>query len=147
MGYFRKFKGVPIWEKDPLGKSAPRKIFVILIWFVGGGGVGGGNWGGVEIVSTLVLKSMLGWDCKYPCLKSMRPFASQKCPFIFENCPFVSWNCPFVVKKWLFNSQKCSIVFQNCPLVFQKCLPFVYCLCLFPRTPFFQLIVFPSCPA
>ena len=30
MGYFREFK-VPIWEKDPLGKGAPRKI---LIWLV-----------------------------------------------------------------------------------------------------------------
>ena len=69
MGYFRKFKGVPIWEKDPLGKSAPRKIFEILIWFeiskidhsIDGGGAGWGwDRGGVEIVSTLVLKSMLG---------------------------------------------------------------------------------------
>ena len=53
MGYFREFK-VPIWEKDPLGKGAPRKI---LIWLVTskidhsihGGGVGqgwdrGGGW-------------------------------------------------------------------------------------------------------
>ena len=57
MGYFREFKGVPIWEKDPSGKSAPRKFFEILIWLktskidhsIHGGGVGrgwdlGGGW-------------------------------------------------------------------------------------------------------
>ena len=82
-----------------------------------------------------------GWDWRALVLKSMCSFTSQKCPFIFQNCPFVSWNCPYVFKECLAIYQKCSIAFQNCPLVFQKCLLFVYCTCLFPRMPFFQLIV------
>ena len=73
-GFFREFKSVRIYE--PWGKSAPCKIFNILLWLeiskidhsivVGwDGGWGGGG----EIVSPLVLKSMC-------------PFTSQKCPFI-----------------------------------------------------------------
>ena len=73
-GFFREFKSVRISE--PWGKSAPCKIFDILLWLeiskidhsiVVGWDGGWGRW---------------GWDCKSPCPQVNVPFYFTKCPFI-----------------------------------------------------------------
>ena len=111
------------WEK-----SVPRKTF-ILAWNIP-------KW-----------PLERGWGCTYSCSHVNVSFYFPKIPFSSRNCPFMIPNCPFIFQKSNFVPWNCLFVFHGVLLFSRIAFIFIYCVHLFEKFFFFQLIVLSPPPA